>query len=120
MTISWPVCTLRDGPPDPVTVKPRMYSETIALALHHDRTRFEVMLDPVASPDGRAFRPHMLIRNDTDGADMDRMGDVRWSVEVLCSDGMDARVSLDGKESHARRSHWPRRRAWSPSRARRR
>jgi hypothetical protein len=29
-----------------------MYSETIALALHHDRTRFEVMLDPVASPDG--------------------------------------------------------------------
>jgi hypothetical protein len=57
----------------------------------------------------------MLIRNDTDGADMDRMGDVRWSVEDLCSDGMDARVSLDGKESHARRSHWPRRRAWSPS-----
>lgn len=82
-----------------VTVKPRMYRESIALALQHERPRFEVMLAPAASPDGRAgtFRPHMLVRNDTDGADMDRMGDVRCWVEVLYSDGMDARVSLDGE-----------------------
>ena len=82
-----------------VTVKPRMYRESIALALHHERPRFEVMLAPAASPDGRAgdFRPHMLVRNDTDGADMDRMGGVRCWVEVLYSDGMDARVSLGGE-----------------------
>ena len=82
-----------------VTVKPRMYREAIALALQHRRPHFEVMLAPAASPDGRteAFRPHMLVRNDTDGADMDRMGGVRCWVEVLYSDGMDARVSLDGE-----------------------
>ena len=82
-----------------VTVKPRMYRESIALALHHNRPRFEVLLAPAASPDGRAgdFRPHMLVRNDTDGADMDRMGDVRCWVEVLYSNGMDARVSLAGE-----------------------
>ena len=63
------------------------------------RPHFEVLLAPAASPDGRtgAFRPHMLVRNDTDGADMDRMGGVRCWVEVLYSDGMDARVSLDGE-----------------------
>ena len=82
-----------------VTVKPRMYRESIALTLHHSRPHFEVLLAPAASPDGRtgAFRPHMLVRNDTDGADMDRMGGVRCWVEVLYSDGMDARVSLDGE-----------------------
>lgn len=82
-----------------VTVKPRMYRESIALALQHERPHFEVMLAPAASPDGRPgdFRPHMLVRNDTDGADMDRMGDVRCWVEVLYSDGMDARVSLEGE-----------------------
>ena len=80
-----------------VTVKPRMYRESITLALHHNRPHFEVLLTPAASPDGRPgrFRPHMLIRNDTDGADMDRMGGVRCWVEILYSDGMDARVSLD-------------------------
>ena len=82
-----------------VTVKPRMYRESIALALHHRRPHFEVMLAPAASPDGRPgdFRPHMLVRNDTDGADMDRMGCVRCWVEILYSDGMDARVSLNGE-----------------------
>ena len=82
-----------------VTVKPRMYREAIALALQHNRPHFEVMLAPEASPDGQPgdFRPHMLVRNDTDGADMDRMGGVRCWVEVLYSDGMDARVSLDGE-----------------------
>lgn len=82
-----------------VTVKPRMYRESIALALHESRPHFEVMLAPAASPDGRtaAFRPHMLVRNDTDGVDMDLMGDVRCWVEILYSDGMDARVSLDGE-----------------------
>lgn len=82
-----------------VTVKPRMYRESIALALHQNRPHFEVLLAPAASPDGRTgdFRPHMLVRNDTDGADMDLMGGVRCWVEVLYSDSMDARVSLDGE-----------------------
>ncbi len=82
-----------------ITIKPRMYRESLALALHQHRSHFEVMLAPVASLDGEAkdFRPHMLIRNDTDGADMDLMGGVRCWMEILYSDGMDARISLGGE-----------------------
>lgn len=80
-----------------ITVKPRMYRESLALALSQRRPRFEVMLAPAASLDGEAkdFRPHLLIRNDTDGVNMDLVGGVRCWIEILYSDGMDARVSLD-------------------------
>lgn len=80
-----------------VTVKPRMYRESLALSLHRNRPHFEVMIAPDASLDGQAggFRPHLLVRNDTDGVDMDLMGDIRCWIEILYSDGMDARVSLD-------------------------
>ena len=82
-----------------VTVKPRMYRESLALSLHRNRPHFEVMIAPDASLDGQAegFRPHLLVRNDTDGVDMDLMGDIRCWIEILYSDGMDARVSLDGE-----------------------
>ena len=82
-----------------VTVKPLMYRESLALALHENRPNLEVMLGPTASLDGQAesFRPHLLIRNDTDGVNMDLMGGIRCWIEILYSDGMDARVSLDGK-----------------------
>ena len=82
-----------------VTVKPRMYRESLALSLHQNRPHFEVMLAPDASLDGQAegFRPHLLVRNDTDGVDMDLMGDIRCWIEILYSDGMDARVSLEGE-----------------------
>lgn len=82
-----------------VTVKPRMYRESLALNLHGRRPDFEVMLAPTASLDGQAegFRPHLLIRNDTDGVDMELMGDIRCWIEILYSNGMDARVSLDGE-----------------------
>ena len=80
-----------------VTIKPRMYRESLALSLHRNRPHFEVMIAPDASLDGQAegFRPHLLVRNDTDGVDMDLMGDIRCWIEILYSDGMDARVSLD-------------------------
>ena len=82
-----------------VTVKPRMYRESLALSLHQSRPDFEVMLAPTASLDGQAegFRPDLLVRNDTDGVDMDLMGGIRCWIEVLYSDGMDARVSLEGE-----------------------
>ncbi len=81
-----------------VTVKPRMYREPLALSLHQNRPHLEVMLAPGASPDGQAegHWPHLLVRNDTDGVDMDLMWDIRCWIEILNRDGMDARVSLDG------------------------
>lgn len=82
-----------------ITVKPRMYRESLALALRQNRPDGEVMLGPTASLDGQAesFRPHLLIRNDTDGVDMELMRGIRCWIEILYSDGMDARVSLDGE-----------------------
>ena len=82
-----------------ITVKPRMYRESLALNLHGRRPDFEIMLAPTASLDGQAegFRPDLLVRNDTDGVDMELMNGIRCWIEVLYSDGMDARVSLDGE-----------------------
>ena len=82
-----------------VTIKPRMYRESLALNLRGRRPDLEIMLAPDASLGGQAegFRPDLLIRNDTDGVDMHKMGDIRCWIEILYSDGMDARVSLDGE-----------------------
>lgn len=82
-----------------VTVAPCMYREVLALAIHQRRPDIEILIAPLATLNGHAesFGPHLLVRNDTDGADMDRlMGALCW-VEILYSDGMDARVSLDGE-----------------------
>ncbi len=82
-----------------VTIKPLMYRESLALNLQGRRPDLEIMLAPTARLDGQAegFRPDLLIRNDTDGVDMELMGGIRCWIEILYSDGMDARVSLDGE-----------------------
>lgn len=82
-----------------LTVAPLMYREALAIAVHRRRPDIEVLLVPPANLDGQAdgFAPHLLVRNDTDGADMKRLTDVLCWVEVLYSDGLDARVSLDGE-----------------------
>ena len=82
-----------------VTVQPQMYREALALTLQHHRPDAEVMLGSLESLDGQAtsFRPHLLVRNDTDGADMELQRDVLCWIEILYSDGMDARISMGGE-----------------------
>ena len=82
-----------------VTVKPRMYRETLALALHEHRPDAEVMLAPSGSLDGEVkdFRPHLLVRNDNDGASPEYLNAIACRLEILFSDGMGARVNLDGR-----------------------
>jgi hypothetical protein len=82
-----------------ITVSPLMYRESLALAIHRSRPDFEVLLGAPESLDGQAesFRPHLLIRNDTDGADMSLQTGVMCWIEVLYSNGLNARVSLDGE-----------------------
>lgn len=82
-----------------VTVQPQMYREALALALYNHRPDAEVILGSVPFLDSGTggFRPHLLARNDTDGADMGLHGDTLCWVEILYSDGMDARISLDGE-----------------------
>ena len=83
-----------------VTVQPQMYREALALALHNQRPDAEVVLGSSGSPDGQTdgFQPHLLIRNDTDGADMKLQWEVLCWIEILYSDGMNARVSRGGEE----------------------
>ena len=82
-----------------VTVKPRMYREAIGLALHKHRPDAEVLLAAPEFLDGQAdsFAPHVLLRNDTDGEAPGDRESVVCRIEVLFSDGLGARISLDGR-----------------------
>ena len=82
-----------------ITVKPLMYRETLALALHKHRPETELMLAPPDSLDGEvgAFAPDVLVRNDNDGAAQEYLDDIACRIEVLFSDGMDVRIILDGQ-----------------------
>ncbi|MGI8911925.1 MAG: hypothetical protein ACR2JR_15465 [Rubrobacteraceae bacterium] len=82
-----------------ITVAPLMYREALALAIYQDLPEAEVMIGSLGKLDGQAenFEPHLLIRNDTDGADMSlQTGALCW-IEVLYSNGLNARISLDGE-----------------------
>jgi hypothetical protein len=82
-----------------VTAMPRMYREAIALALHRHRPDAEVMLVSAESLDGEigSFRPHLLLHNDNDGVPPEALEVVVCRIEILFSDGMDARVVMDGQ-----------------------
>jgi hypothetical protein len=82
-----------------VTITPRMYREAIALSLRQRRPGYEVR---IAAPGAveeevRVFAPHLLVRNDTDGMNPRVLMNVPCWIEVLYSDGMDARISVDGR-----------------------
>lgn len=84
-----------------ITAAPLMYREALALALHHDRPDAEVMLGDLASLDGEveAFQPHILVGNDTDG-EAPKLASVVCRIEILFTNGLDARVSLGGEVRH--------------------
>jgi len=90
-----------------VALSPRMYREAVALSIQRNRPDLvdvriappEAMEDELAS-----FRPHLLVHNDARGDA--RIGfipipealleTVPHRVEVLYTNGMDARLSADG------------------------
>ena len=82
-----------------VTAKPKMYREAIALALHRHRPDAEVMLVSAESLNGEIenFRPHLILRNDNDGVHPEALEGMVCRIEILFSDGMDARVVMDGQ-----------------------
>jgi hypothetical protein len=82
-----------------VTVKPQMYRETLALALHEHRPDAEVMLGPSESLDGEVkdFGPHLLVRNDNDGSAPEALETIACRIDVLLTDGMGAKIKLDGR-----------------------
>ena len=82
-----------------ITVKPRMYRETLALALHKHRPEAEVMLANSDSLDGEVteFGPDLLVRNDNDGVAPEHLNAIAYRIEVLFTDGMNVRVNVDGQ-----------------------
>ena len=82
-----------------ITVSPLMYRESLALAIYQRHPDFDVLLGAPESLDGEAesFQPHLLVRNDTDGAHMELLTGVLCRIEILYSDSMHARISLDSE-----------------------
>lgn len=81
-----------------------MYREVLALSVHQHRPGLEVRTAPpeeVGAEVG-SFEPHLLVRNDNDGPDSKVLADVPCWVEILYSDNMDARISVDGSVSEIR------------------
>lgn len=82
-----------------ITVQPQMYREALAVALRRHRPDAEVVLGSPESLDGQMgpFSPHLLLRNDTNRDDMDQEKGVLCWIEILYSDSLDAKVSIDGE-----------------------
>jgi hypothetical protein len=84
-----------------VSVSPRMYREAIALSIQRHHPGLEVRISPpeAAEEELAAFRPHLLIHDDTVPIPQEVLEGVPTRVEMLYSDSMDARVKTDGMVS---------------------
>ena len=86
-----------------ITVSPLMYREAVAHCVRQRRPGFEVR---IAAPEAveeevRAFEPHLLVHNDTDGLDQKVLAGIPCWVEVLYSDSMDAKINVYGRIEEA-------------------
>jgi len=90
-----------------VSLSPRMYREAVALSIQRGRRGLvDVRLAPpeAAEAEIASFRPHLLVHNDARGDSRSgavpipdaALQTVPQRIEVLYSDGMDARISADG------------------------
>ena len=95
------------------TLSPRMYREAVALSVQRNRPGLvDVRLAPpeAAESELASFRPHLLVHNEASADARDgavpvpetALEAVPYRLEVLYSDGMDARISADGRISELR------------------
>ena len=82
-----------------VALSPHMYRQAIALSIHRNRPGLDVRAAPPGEAERElaAFRPHLLVHNDTAPIAEGALAGVPCRVEVLYSDSMDTRISLDGR-----------------------
>ena len=82
-----------------VALSPRMYRQAVALSIHSNRPGLDVRAatPEAAAGEIEAFRPHLLVHDDTAPVPEEVLAGVPCRVEVLYSDSMDARVSADGR-----------------------
>jgi hypothetical protein len=96
------------------TLSPRMYREAVALSVQRNRPGLveEVRLAPPEAMEAEiaSFRPHLLVHDDTRGGARGgfapipeaALETVPHRLEVLYSDGMDVRISADGRLTEVR------------------
>jgi hypothetical protein len=86
-----------------VTVTPRMYRQAIALSIQRQCPGLDVRIAFPEAAEGELadFRPHLLVHNDNDRLGPEAVEAVPFRVEVQYSDGMDARISVNGEVSTA-------------------
>jgi hypothetical protein len=82
-----------------VTITPRMYREAIAGYLLLHRPGYEVRSAAPADAEEEVilFAPHLLVHTDTDGLDPGVLRNIPCWIEVLYSDSMGARISVEGR-----------------------
>ena len=94
-----------------VTLSPRMYREAVALSIQRGRPGLvdvRLALPEALEAQIASFRPHLLVHDEAsadacDGAVPETaLQAVPYRLEVLYSDGMDARISADGRISEIR------------------
>jgi hypothetical protein len=87
-----------------ITLSPRMYREAVAHSVRQSRPGFKVRIASPEAVEGevKAFEPHLLVCNDTDGIDHEVLAEVPYWVEVLHSDSMDAKISVNGRVEEAK------------------
>jgi hypothetical protein len=96
-----------------VTLSPRMYREAVALSIQRGRPGLvDVRLAPPEALEAQiaSFRPHLLVHDEASADARDgavpvpetALQAVPYRLEVLYSDGMDARISADGHMSEIR------------------
>jgi hypothetical protein len=96
-----------------VTLSPRMYREAVALSIQRGRPGLvDVRLAPpeALGEELASFRPHLLVLDEASADAYDgavpvpetALEAVPYRLEVLYSDGMDARLSADGRISEIR------------------
>lgn len=85
-----------------IAIKPRVYREVLALSLQHYRRDDEVLISSPEALDretGR-FKPHLVICSE--GAASDVLPGVVCRIEIIFSDGLDARIGVDGQVAEAK------------------
>jgi hypothetical protein len=87
-----------------ITVTPLMYRQAIEFSIRRQRPGCDVRIAAPEDAEGElaAFRPHLLVHDDSDGLPVEAMAGVLCRVTVLYSDGMDARIDAEGEISRTR------------------
>ena len=93
-----------------VTLSPTMYRQAIALCVQRDRSgAVDVRIAPPEAMEEQlaSFRPHLLVYNDAHGDGSGLVPEAALQkvpnrLEVLYTDGMDARLSADGSLTELR------------------